>query len=615
LRGFCRSGARATVCDGSTVTGSSLEGGARARRRASRAARSRAAALARLSELDRRILVLVSTQRVLTQAQLARLLAEVPERTLRYRTERLFQLGLLGRSRPYREAGSHPFHFWPTRQADAFVRGAVPRGGERAEPNPLFLAHAAGLSELYVLLATGAAEGGLVLRGFRREGETREPFRASGRERALAPDALIALDDEDGRQLLAFVELDLGTMSRPRLRVKAAGYAAYVYERAWAQRHPFCPALLFLTTGEARALAFLKLLASELERLGRSRWHRDEQERWFVAAACAYAHEPARALSERCWDDRNLNSGLTLPDFLERARRPYEQALAEVQARRLERERRREELLRNPTRLRRHLRREQRYALRPLLADFGEQQTHAIQLLLEGGGEIDSFEREALLMLVRLLGEQLLEADEAPAARPDARDRACAARLVSHYREKQQTQLTALVRRFGEGPRLREHRRHLEQGELLDHHSASRLELEARSDCEGRRTQDRLRLAYLQRREREARQRARAHGLASYLLHGSSDAQAQVDHEWLRVCERCREVAYPGEHEQHGYGFHPPPRQCHFCDSSALAAWDTRYSPLLEPTAAAAAAVDLRPSAIDGFMDDPEATLDEKPYR
>jgi hypothetical protein len=56
--------------------------------------------------------------------------------------------------------------------------------------------------------------------------------------------------------------LDLGTMIRPRLRVKAAGYPAYVYERAWAQRHPFCPALLFLTTGEARALAFLKLLAS-----------------------------------------------------------------------------------------------------------------------------------------------------------------------------------------------------------------------------------------------------------------------------------------------------------------------------------------------------------------
>lgn len=548
---------------------------------------------------------------MLTQTQLARLLAEVPERTLRYRTERLFRLGLLGRSRPYREAGSHPFHFWPTRVADAFVRGGpVPRGGERAEPNPLFLAHAAGVSELYMLLATGAAEG-LVLRGFRREGETREPFSASGRERALAPDALIDLDDKDGRQLLAFVELDFGTMSGPRLRVKAAGYAAYVSERAWSQRHPFCPALLFLTTGEARALAFLKLLASELERLGRGRWRHDEQERWFAAAASAHAHEPARALTEPCWDDRNLNSCLTLRDCLEQARRPHEQALAEAQARRLEGERRRDELLRDPTALRRHLRREQRYALQPLLADFGEQQARAIQLLLEGDGEIDSFDREALLMLARLLGERLLDPDEAPAARPDGRDGASAARLVNHYREQQHTQLAALVRRFGEGPRLREYRRQLEQGELLDLHSASRLELEARSDCEARRTQDRLRLAYLQRREREARQRARAHGLANYLLHGSTAAEVQVDHERLRFCRRCGEIAYPGEPEQYGYGFHPPPRQCHFCGNTALAAWDARYAPVLEAVAAA----DLRPSGIDGFMDDPEAMLEEEPYR
>lgn len=330
---------------------------------------------------------MVSTQRVLTQTQLARLLAEVPERTLRYRTERLFQLGLLGRSRPYREAGSHPFHLWPTRVADAFVRGGpVPRGGERAEPNPL--------------------------------------FRAPGRERALAPDALIELQDEYDRQLLAVVELDLGTMSRPRLRMKAAGYAVYVHERAWARRHSFCPALLFLTTSDARALAFLKLLAGELDRLGSGRWRRDEQERWFAAAACAHVHEPARALSERCWDDRNLNSGLTLRDCLEPARRPYEQERAEAETRERERERRREELLRDPTKLRRHLRREQRYALRPLLDDFGAQAARALQLLLEGNGEIDAFEREALLMLADLLGEQLLDPDEAEPTMPTSSDRA-----------------------------------------------------------------------------------------------------------------------------------------------------------------------------------------------
>jgi hypothetical protein len=51
---------------------------------------------------------------------------------------------------------------------------------------------------------------GLHLHAFKREGEARELFRADGRERALAPDALIHLHDDNGRGLLAFVELDWG---------------------------------------------------------------------------------------------------------------------------------------------------------------------------------------------------------------------------------------------------------------------------------------------------------------------------------------------------------------------------------------------------------------------
>jgi hypothetical protein len=113
---------------------------------------------------------LVSTQRVLTQTQLARLLAEVPDRTLRYRTERLFQLGRLGGSRPYRETGSHPF----------------------------------------------PAECGLALRGFRREGETREPFRASGRERA--PHEAIIPHRRERVQTTPF-----GTRPKQRLGSAASG--------------------------------------------------------------------------------------------------------------------------------------------------------------------------------------------------------------------------------------------------------------------------------------------------------------------------------------------------------------------------------------------------------
>src|SRR6266536_4657045 len=214
---------------------------------------SRCDALATVTDLDRRRLTLLSEQRVLTQTQLERLLADTPARTLRYRSERLTRLGLLGRSRPCRDKGSAPFHYWPTRASDAFVRGEpVPRGGERSEPNPQFLHHAERLSELYVLLAVQAPPVGLRLHTFQREGEAREVFRADGRERALAPDALIHLRDDQGRGLLAFVELDLGTMSHARLKTKASGYAAYAAQAAWTEVHPFCPCLLFLTTSETR---------------------------------------------------------------------------------------------------------------------------------------------------------------------------------------------------------------------------------------------------------------------------------------------------------------------------------------------------------------------------
>ncbi len=269
---------RPTVYGGSILIDNRSRGGRVRVRRL-----SRRDALATVTDTDRRLLTLLAEQRVLTQTQLERLLADTPARTLRYRTERLTKLGLVGRSRPYRDKGSAPFHYWPTRASDAFARGEpVPRGGERAEPNPQFLHHAERLSELYVLLAVQAPTVGLHLHSFKREGAAREVFRADGRERALAPDALIHLHDESGRGLLAFVELDMGTMSHARLKTKAAGYAAYAAQAAWAESHPFCPCLLFLTTTETRAVVFLNLLnglldkhrrysRSLLRRLGRGR--------------------------------------------------------------------------------------------------------------------------------------------------------------------------------------------------------------------------------------------------------------------------------------------------------------------------------------------------------
>src|SRR5512146_1775679 len=179
---------------------------------------------------------------------------------------RLARHGLLGRTRPYRERGSAPHHLWPTRRGEAMACGGPPpRGGERHEPNPLFLAHAAGLSEIYVALETTlAAE--FKLTRFEREAEAREPFetRTKRHKRAIAPDAFIEIEDADGHELLAFIELDMGTMSHRRLKRKAAGYAGYVKAGAWRERHHFCSALLFLTTTEKRARSFLVTMRREL---------------------------------------------------------------------------------------------------------------------------------------------------------------------------------------------------------------------------------------------------------------------------------------------------------------------------------------------------------------
>lgn len=54
------------------------------------------ASAVRLGEVDRRVLEIVCAHRVVTQTQLERLLAEVPGRTVRYRTRRLHGLGLVG---------------------------------------------------------------------------------------------------------------------------------------------------------------------------------------------------------------------------------------------------------------------------------------------------------------------------------------------------------------------------------------------------------------------------------------------------------------------------------------------------------------------------------------
>ena len=580
---------------------------------------SRRDALATVTDTDRRLLTLLCEQRVLTQTQLERLLADTPARTLRYRTERLTRLGLVGRSRPYRDKGSAPFHYWPTRASDAFVRGEpVPRGGERAEPNPQFLHHAERLSELYVLLNVQASTVGLHLQELKREGEAREVFRADGRERALAPDALVRVHDETGGGLLAFVELDMGTMSHARLKTKAAGYAAYAVQAAWTERHQFCPCLLFLTTTEPRAVAFLKLLNGLLDKHRRSSssyygdWGRGGVLAWFAAGACAHAREPDRALGEACWDDLALaGGGLTLIDCLSKARAAYDAHRAKKEAEQRARHEQRERLRAKPDALRAYLQEKRLRFQGEHLIQFGDPGATALHLLLDSKEPMSDVEHDAFAALTRQLADDPLEAEPAPQPVPSTwTDTEAVAALVEVYRRRQRARVDEFVRRYGEGPTLRRDREQLVDGGLLGSYSCDSLEEHARRDQQARREQERLRLIYLARREREARRRKHEVRLAARLAHGRSAVYAIVDNDRLHVCTRCDEIVYPPEPERRGAVIYQQPSQpsrCHFCGGSELAAWDSAYQSELEyGPGRRLLGADLTSGGIDGLMDDYE---------
>ncbi|MGH8572019.1 MAG: replication-relaxation family protein, partial [Gammaproteobacteria bacterium] len=406
---------------------------------------------ASLSPLDLRLLEIVSEHRVVTQTQLEVLVEDVPARTLRYRTRRLHRLGLIGRTRPYRERGSAPFHLWPTRTADALARGAsAPRGGERREPSPTFIAHAVAITDFYVALAR-RLPAGVELVSFAREGEAREPFRSlGGRRRAIAPDARIELEGEDERRLVGLLEVDLGTMSHRRLRAKARGYADYARVGVWRERHDFCPALVFATIAERRALAFLDALEEELG-----------AESELLACACGLAREPERAVAESVWQLLGSTEPVELIGALCEARRPYDEERARLEELRQRDQAERERLRSDPIALRTYLRL-QRLGLSERL---GEPVRTALELLLEGEEELAEPERGALEALAGMLADPLV--GRWAEREPDAAEREALARLADHCRSRQLQEVNTLGRRLGENPALRRARRRLKSGELL----------------------------------------------------------------------------------------------------------------------------------------------------
>ncbi len=169
-----------------------------------------------LSDTDRAILWLLTAHRVATTRQIQQFV-ELPERTVRYRLHRLKQLRLVDAVRPYADRGSSPHHWFPTKVADAWATGAhVPRGGERASPNPAFVRHAAAVTALYVTLLRRGPALGFAVSGFARETEAREEFLDAGKATAIVPDLTVVLEWADaGYRAFVFGRHPRGFFSAP----------------------------------------------------------------------------------------------------------------------------------------------------------------------------------------------------------------------------------------------------------------------------------------------------------------------------------------------------------------------------------------------------------------
>jgi Replication-relaxation len=495
---------------------------------------------------------------VLTQTQLAAISAGVPARTLRYRCNRLARHGLLGRTRPYRERGSAPHHLWPTRRGEAMACGGPPpRGGERHEPNPLFLAHAAGLSEIYVALTT-TLPAGFKLTRFEREAEAREPFetRLKRHKRAIAPDVFIEIEDAEGRGLCAFIELDLGTMSRRRLKRKAAGYAEYLKAGAWRERHRFCPALLFLTTTEKRARSFLATMQRELD-----------GDAPLLTCACDLAHRLPGCATKPRWLIEGVEEPVDLLGALREARRPYDEEMARRQARHREEEAERQRLFADPEALRSHLQawRHRGWGIERL----GKRVAAALELTLEYEAHLEGVEREALTALGAMYGDPLRL--KLAKREPTASERRAFERLAEHHRRFQLERIDVVEATRGAGPSLRKARRCIENGEPLGKRDVSRLADDIDRDDKSRAAQKRLRKDYLAWRGREAQRLIKAQGMLARLRSAPENFFAQIDRSALRRCRACGEIAYPDPENARDYAKRHVATDCHYCDTGALA--------------------------------------------
>ncbi|MDA8070628.1 MAG: replication-relaxation family protein [Actinomycetota bacterium] len=286
--------------------------------------------VASLSDIDHEILCLLHVHRVLTTPQLIALTGR-PERTVDYRLARLRERSLAARTRPYAASGSAPYYWWLTRAGARLVDGTSPAPG-KGEPNPLFLRHTAATAGLYVALLDVGPDAGLMLTSWHRDEESWEDWDHLGHPGRIRPDAFVEVQLEvDGEPASAgaFIEVDFATMDQARLRAKVARHRRYVNETIWWDRHPCCPALLLVTTSEARVSRFLA--GVEKNRPQRNPYEKDHPARYDeLVAACAAVASPEAAVASPVWRAGVDDAPCTLSALLMAEVRQYRQVVARV---------------------------------------------------------------------------------------------------------------------------------------------------------------------------------------------------------------------------------------------------------------------------------------------
>lgn len=514
----------------------------------------------RLISLDHVLLALLQAHRVMTTPQLITLVGR-PERTVDYRLSRLRDAGVVERTRPYAASGSAPFFWWLTRRGAQLVEGTSPAPG-KATPNPLFLRHSAAIAGLYVALVDLGSHVGFTECTWKRDETAWEEWSPSlGRAKHLRPDAhlevTVDVDGEPGRAG-SFVEIDFATMDQRRLAAKVARHRDYASHRAWWNRHPGCPALLLLTTSDARVTRFLANL--ERARPRPSRYDDEDPTDWEpVVAACACVSAPEEALSAPVWRTSAADAPNTLSSLLSADVRTYRRLVATVRAQRAADEQYR-----------------QLQAIHPLAADhepLGDamddaQAAAAVRFLFDEVLPYNPSVKENWaaehLELVATTHAWWVEGD-GRSGWPPPPDR-----VVSGWRAlyrsmwaEQATRLLDRAARSGGDPRLRRPAADLAAGLVVQ---AWRLDREPGPDPDTAAAQ--ASVEYEARRDAAVAHAVRALPLHRRLTTSRAALEADYDAQHLVVCVDCAIVRHD-DPKQRRYG---GPGRCPLCEGNLVAA-------------------------------------------